>query len=100
MLLAPCDTVNVRLATVKVPVLAEPVFAATLNVTVPLPVPLAPELIVIHDAPLVAVHGHPPAAETVMGVPAPPAAATVWLVGEMLALHAGALAAACVIEGR
>ena len=76
MLLAPCDTVNARPAMVSVPVLAEPVFAATVNVTDPLPLPLAPELIAIHDAPLVAVHGHPAAAETVMGVPAPPAAAT------------------------
>ena len=76
MLAAPCDTVNVRPATVRIPVLAAPVFAATVNVTVPLLVPLAPELIVIHAAPLVAVHWHPPAAETVIGVPAPPAAAT------------------------
>jgi hypothetical protein len=36
-------------------VLAAPVFAATLNVTVPLPVPLLPAVIEIHGALLVAV---------------------------------------------
>ncbi len=40
-------------------------FAVTLNVTVPLPDPLAPAVTVIHVAPLVAVHEHPLAAETV-----------------------------------
>jgi hypothetical protein len=40
----------------SVPVRCAPVFAATLNATVPLPVPLAPEVMVIHEALLVAVH--------------------------------------------
>jgi hypothetical protein len=56
---------------VMVPVLAAPVFAATLNATVPLPFPLAPEVMVIHDALLAAVHGHVAETDT---VPVPPAA--------------------------
>ena len=47
-------------------------FAATLNVAVPLPLPLAPDVIVIHDALLCAVHAQPPAADTDIGPPAPP----------------------------
>jgi hypothetical protein len=50
------------------------VFPATLNATDPFPLPLAPDVTVIHDALLLAVHGHPLAAETLTGVPAPPAA--------------------------
>src|SRR5688572_32921821 len=49
---------------VAVPVRAIPVFWATLSVTVPFPVPLAPAVIVTNKAWLVAVHGHPGAAET------------------------------------
>jgi hypothetical protein len=56
LLLPAWEAVNVRPATVRVPVLAAPVFAATLNATLPLPVPLAPEVMVIHEALLVAVH--------------------------------------------
>jgi len=56
LLLAAWETVNVRPATVRVPVLAAPVFAATVNATLPLPVPLAPDVTVIHEALLVAVH--------------------------------------------
>jgi len=48
------------------------VFAATLNVAVPLPLPLAPDVIVIHDALLCAVHAQPPGADTDIGPPAPP----------------------------
>jgi len=47
-------------------------FAATLNVAVPLPLPLAPDVIVIHDALLCAVHAQPPGADTDIGPPAPP----------------------------
>ena len=63
-----------------VPVLALPVFAAALNPTEPLPLPLAPEVTVIHDAPLLAVHAQPVAEET-LKVPDPPPAATDPLVG-------------------
>ena len=55
-LLAACVTVNVRPPIASVPVLAAPVLLATLNVTDPLPVPLALDETVIHVALLVAVH--------------------------------------------
>jgi hypothetical protein len=41
------------------PVRAPALLAATLNVTVPGPLPLAADVNVIQDAWLVAVHGHP-----------------------------------------
>jgi hypothetical protein len=41
-----------------VPVRAPPVFAATLNPTAPFPVPVAPDVTVIHCALLLAVHAH------------------------------------------
>jgi hypothetical protein len=57
---ASCVTVNVRPAIVAVPVrCVVPVFAATEYPTVPLPLPLAPDVIVIHDAELDAVHAQP-----------------------------------------
>jgi hypothetical protein len=40
------------------------VFAATLYATLPLPLPVAPLVIVIHDALLVALHEHPVPAVT------------------------------------
>jgi hypothetical protein len=46
-------------AIVTVPVRAAPVFAVRLRATDPLPVPVAPEVTVIHAALLVAVHEHP-----------------------------------------
>ena len=50
------------------------VFAATLKPTVPLPVPLAPVVTVIHAALLAALHAQAGFVATVTGVPAPPAA--------------------------
>jgi uncharacterized membrane protein YgcG len=55
-LLAACVTVNARPAIVSVPVRAAPLLAATLNVTDPLPVPVAPAVTVIHDTLVVALH--------------------------------------------
>jgi hypothetical protein len=70
---------------VMVPVRAAPVFAATVKLTDPGPVPLAPAVIVIHDgALLTAVHAHVPPAVTVIAVPAPPAAAIDSLVGAIV----------------
>jgi hypothetical protein len=57
---------------VNVPVRFFPVLAATLKRTVPLPLPVAPEVIVIHESWLVAVQPQPVPAETATGVPAPP----------------------------
>jgi len=69
-------TVNARVAIVSVPVRAAPELAATVKPTDPVPVPVAPEVTEIHDAPLVAVHRHALVVVTATGVPAPPAAAT------------------------
>ena len=57
---------------VRVPVRLVEVFAATLNPTVPFPVPLVPAVIVSHAALLADVHAHPGTAVTATGVPAPP----------------------------
>jgi hypothetical protein len=73
-------TVKVWPAIVNAPVRAAPVLAATVKVTDPLPLPVAPEVTVIHCTLLAAVHAHPTAAVTVTGVPAPPVAARFWLV--------------------
>jgi hypothetical protein len=47
------------------------VFAETLKLTVPLPLPLAPMMTATHPAPLEAVHEHPAGAVTAI-VPDPP----------------------------
>ena len=59
-----CVTVNTFVAMVSVPVRAGPELEATLNRTVPLPLPLAPCVTVIHCEALTAVHAHPVAAVT------------------------------------
>ena len=64
------------------------VLVAALKVTVPLPDPLAPPLILTHGALLVAVHAQPLAAVTAV-VEAPPAAVSVREVGDTLNVHAG-----------
>ena len=63
---------NVWPATVMVPVRALPGFAATLNATAPLPVPLAPAVTVTHAALLLAVQAQSALAETAT-TPDPPA---------------------------
>ena len=56
---AACVTVNVLPAMVNVPVRADvPVLAATVYVTLPLPLPEAPEVMVSQLASLVAVQAH------------------------------------------
>jgi hypothetical protein len=74
-------TVTVWFATVNVPLRAPPVFAATLIATVPLPVPLAPEVIDNQEAFVVAVHVHPAAAVTAIGPAVPPPAPIDTVVG-------------------
>jgi hypothetical protein len=71
----PCTTVTVCPPTAIVPDRVGPVVAATANVTVPAPLPLAPAVMVIHGALLVAVHPHPAAALTLI-VRVPPLAST------------------------
>jgi hypothetical protein len=67
------------------------VFDAMLKLTVPLPVPLAPPVTVIHAALLVAVQLQVEPAVTAV-LPVPPLDAALCDVGEMPKLHA----AACV----
>lgn len=69
-------------AIVIAPVRRAPVlFAATEKLTVPLPLPLAPDVIVIHGALLTAVHAQPTGALT-LEVPLPPPAGNEWFIGE------------------
>jgi len=80
-------TVTVWFATVNVPVRAPPMFAATLIATVPLPVPLAPEVIDNQDALVVTVHVHPAAAVTAIGPAVQPPAPVVKVVGLIEYVH-------------
>jgi hypothetical protein len=73
-------TVKVCVAIVAVPVRAAPLFAATLKPTGPFAVPVAPDVMVIHEALLAAVHAQPAPAVTVT-VPVVAAAPTLWLGG-------------------
>lgn len=76
-----CETVSAWPAIVSVPERAiELLLAATVKPTLPLPVPVAPLAIVIHEAPLVAVHAQPLAAVT-LAVADSPVAGDVSLVG-------------------
>jgi hypothetical protein len=73
--------VNVLPATVSVAERDDgEVFAATVNATVPFPLPFAPDVIVIQLALFVAVHPQLEPAVTEMD-PEPPLAPTDWLVG-------------------
>ena len=73
-------TVKVCPAAVIVPARCGPALAATEKFTTPLPEPLAPELIVIQESLLAAVHAHPVVVVT-LTLPVPPGAAKLWLVG-------------------
>ena len=79
---AACETVNVSPATVRVPVREPPTFGSTRYPTLPFPVPDAPELIVIQEALLDAVHAHALVADT-STFPVSPTAGTLSLRGEM-----------------
>jgi hypothetical protein len=76
--------VKVCPAIVTVPVRLAPLFDATRIRTVPDPVPLAPELIVIHAALLVAVHAQWLLVVTAMGKLLSPLSLKVLAVGEMV----------------
>ena len=84
---ADCVTLNLRPAIVSSPVRSPPVLAATVNATLPLPLPEPPEVIVSHDAPLVAVHEQPSRAVTLTVLPSPPLAPIDWLVGAIVNSH-------------
>ena len=67
-----------------------PALAAALKATLPLPVPLAPEVTVNQDVLLLtAVHAHVLPAVTAT-LPVPPEAPSDWLVGEIEYEHAAA----------
>lgn len=84
---AACVTVTVRPATDKVPVRAlVAVFAAMVNVTVPLAVPLAPVATISHGVVEVAAQEQPVAALTVTA-PVPAAAATDNVNGDTVTVH-------------
>ena len=74
---------------VSVPVRALPVLAATLKVTLPLPEPVVPAVMVIHAALLAAVHPQPAPADTATETPVVPPAATDWLLRSMETEHTG-----------
>jgi hypothetical protein len=81
---AGCVIVNAFPPIVSVALRAAVVeFAAAVNPTLPLPLPEAPLEIVTQEAPLVAVQAQPAVVVTDT-VPVSPAAATDWLVGEMV----------------
>jgi hypothetical protein len=53
---------------------------------VPLPLPVAPLVIVIHAALLVAVQVHP-VGDVMVAVPVPPVPGSDWLVGDAVYVH-------------
>ena len=90
-------TVNVWPAITIVPVRAAPVFASTLNPTVPLPAPEAPLVTSSHGAFDTAVQPHAAADATTETVPDVAVSPTFWAVGASEKVHGGgAGAAACV----
>jgi hypothetical protein len=82
--LAACVTVKPLPAIVRAAERDEVVaFAAIVKPTPPSPLPVAPLVIVTHEAGLVAVHAHPAGAVTET-LAVPPVAATDWLVEEIV----------------
>src|SRR5262249_43572299 len=69
-----CVTVRVTPAMVSVPDRAEPLFAVTENVTVPLSTPEAADVTVLTASLLFAVHAQPVACDVIVTVPVPPLA--------------------------
>jgi hypothetical protein len=85
--IAVCVTVKVCPAIVSVPLRNTPGFAVTVKLTVPLPVPEAPDAMLIQLTLATAVHEQalPPVVTAVE--PDPPLAATVWVAGAIAKLH-------------
>jgi len=75
--------VNVFPAIVRVPIRAAPTFLETLKPTLPFPVSLAPDVTVIHESLLTAVHEQPAVVVTCTLGPFPPPAFIDALVGLM-----------------
>lgn len=86
-----CVTVKIWPEMPIVPIRSGPVFAATVKVTVPSPVPLAPVLMVIQDDAIgEAVQVQPGSTVTAMAGPGPPAAGAAKLVGLIDTMQAAA----------
>src|SRR5262245_6909623 len=81
---------------VRVPTRCGPVVEATVNPTVPLPVPVAPLVIVIQGVVVDDVHWQVDGIVTRSFVAAPSASDTVWLVGLIDAGHPPACVTVCV----
>ena len=82
-----CVTVNGWPPIVRAPDRASPVLAAAVQFTVPLPLPLLPEVTVNHGALLEAVQAHPVPAVT-LTLPVPPPACALPLGGAIENVHA------------
>jgi hypothetical protein len=92
---AACVTVNVFPATAIVALRGLlPVLAATVNPTVPLPVPGVPPVRPIHGALVAAVHAQVFADAFTAIEPDPPTSAKLWVVGDIEKVHVGGGAAA------
>jgi len=85
-------TANVWPAIVRLPLRAAPGLAATLNVTVLLPVPEAELVTTIQSNADDAVHEHELPVVRVI-VPAPPVASKAWFVGDSVYVHGATNAA-------
>ena len=86
---AGCVTVTPTPAIESEPLRSAPPLAAAEKVVVPDPVPDAPPVIVIHGAPLDAVHVQVGAEGVTVKLPVPPPVATDCVGGETLNVHDG-----------
>jgi hypothetical protein len=92
-------TVNVCPAIVAVPLRAFPGFAAIVNTTLPLPVPLAPDFTVMNDELLTAVHVHVAALVPTLTVMVSPPPFALALVEPRAKAHEGAAVVVVVDDG-
>jgi hypothetical protein len=90
-------TVNVCPAIVTVPLRAVPGFGATVSTTLPLPVPLAPDLIVMNAELLTAVHAHVAALVPTLTVRVSPPPFALALFDPMAKAHAAAAGVVVVV---
>ena len=88
---AACVTATLLPAMRSVPVRSAPVFATAVNETEPGPEPLAPDVMLSHDALEVALHVHPAVVSTEIGPPAPPLVSTDAVVGLTVNEHVGSV---------
>ena len=86
-------TVKVASAIVSVPCRGEPVFGATVKFTLAFPLPLEPDVMVIHETLLTACHGqlllNPPELALTVTESDPPASEKFSLFGVSMNVHGG-----------